>query len=675
MRLSHVSFVLVLVACGGKNSGQDPPDPCATAPTQGCACDPATQTVVSCFDGPAEASDTLPCMKGTRTCDPATSQWGACEGQVLPLAEVCNTTDDDCDGTADDGVMSTCGNCLPGCDDSGVDTDPFPCPPQNDMIECDGIGVDPQGDIVLDSTTIENHFLWIANDHEGTVTKIDTRTGAEVGRYASVTHARVVDHTGRPFPGWNEGTAGGGYSFNRPSRTAVDFYGDVWVANRAENRQPTITKIWNDTSDCVDSNGNGLQTSRDVNGDRRIDPNDPAEFFGEADECIAMTVVVGDVNSWQARALAIDAGQAVPGQPNPGNVWVGMFTEQAFYQINGTTGALMQRVPQTGTFQAALGVPVNPYGAAIDGQGRLWAPSTCCGSVHLLRIDTGMTPAPLSYVQQPSPGGSYGIAVDLMDRVWLGGYPANSAFRYDPAANQWTNAAIPMAVGWGVRGVGLDTHGNIWGALHTYPGGTGSRLVRIDANTAVATGVWDIPGQHVPVGAGVDFDGDVWLINQTTSTASRLHIDQTTLAPAPHPATGNQIDTFPTGLHPYTYSDFTGLGLRTVTNPQGDYVVPIQACANGRPAHWVDVSWTATTPPGTRVEVYVRSGNDLATLGQQPLFGAWLASPANLQAPPGPVPDGRYLLLTLRLISDDRESTPIVHSYNVQWSCDDAPPG
>ena len=50
------------------------------------------------------------------------------------------------------------------------------------------------------------------------------------------------------------------------------------------------------------------------------------------------------------------------------------------------------------------------------------------------------------------------------------------------------------------------------------------------------------------------------------------------------------------------------------------------------------------------------------------------ARSAELGAEIGRDYQGKNLLLILRVISDDRESTPIVHSYNVQWSCDDAPP-
>jgi hypothetical protein len=152
-----------------------------------------------------------------------------------------------------------------------------------------------------------------------------------------------------------------------------------------------------------------------------------------------------------------------------------------------------------------------------------------------------------------------------------------------------------------------------------------------------------------------------------------MHIDQTTLEPAPHPTTGFVVDTFPTGPNPYTYSDFTGLGLRTVTRPNGDYVVPIKGCADGEQAYWIAVEWDATTPPATRVEIWVRVGDDLATLDDQTLYGPWTSSPADLQAAPGPVPDGEYLQLIIRLVSEDEESTPIVHAYSVQWACPGEP--
>lgn len=637
-------------------------------PMAGCPCDPGAPPV-SCFDGTPQEAQTPPCAKGTRTCDAATSTWGLCEGQTLPSVEVCDYEDNDCDGMVDDdGVLSMCGDCTPGCDTTSIgEGTPFPFPPgplpaDTISITPDGVGLNPDGDLILDVTTIENHYVWPANAGEGTVSKLDSRTGREVARYASVTHASVVDvmGVGAVYPPW-----GGA---NSPSRTAVDYFGNVWVANRAFGYQPSATKIYNDVSDCVDRNGNGaIDTSWDANADGVITLSDPAEFFGEEDECIAFTVVVGSNNGY-ARAAAIDSG-IEPG--DPGNAWIGIFNEQAFYQLDGHTGALVRRVPPTG----ALGI--SPYGAAIDSMGRLWAPNGCCGNGGIMGIDTVTGAVLTSLIVQSgvSCGGSYGIAIDLADRVWLGAWSCGSALRYDPSTGSWAEATVPgyFGNGWGSRGIGADGDGNVWIALHTQSW-TGGAVARIDADTATSTGVWDIGG-IVPVGAAVDFDGDVWTVNGSSNNASRLHIDPATNEPAPHPDTGNTVDVFPVGSAPYTYSDFTGFGLRNITRPSGDYTVVMEGCADGDQAHWTEVDFDATAPAGTEVQIWVRAGDDLATLGSQPQYGPWTVPPANLQVPPGPVPDSRYLQVTLRLISEDRETSPIVHSYGVTWTCPSIPEG
>jgi streptogramin lyase len=643
---------------------------------QDCPCDPAVDDVVPCFDGDDSIANNPPCEKGMRSC--IDGFWGVCVGQQLPEEEVCDGVDNDCDLGSDEGVMSACGNCLPGCDQVVIGDDPFPFPEDNPEVQVDGVGLDENGDLVLDSSTFEDHFLWVANDAEGTVSKIDTRTGAELGRYASVTRdpARLINHVGRPIAAWDEGGGGTGtgYADNRPSRTTIDFYGDMWVANRAHdggNSQPSITKVKNDTTACPDLNGNGLiDTSRDVNGTPGIQLTDPAEYFGEADECILMTVVIGDLGG-TARALAIDAGDGIEGGNDPGNVWVGMWGEQSFYQINGVTGAVMQEVQTPG---------IRPYGAAIDSVGRLWTLDHCCGTTGFGWINTTMNPAPFTAVSKPVVAGggqgNYGIVVDLEDRVWIGSYPYGNLQRYNPADNTWTDSPITSYFASGqVRGVGIDTHGNIWAALH--PSGADGLLARADADTLASTGTWQLDGPggtaNIPVGAGVDFDGDIWTVNQATSNISRLHVDQTTLEPAAHPMTGNIVDVFPVGRNPYTYSDFTGLGLRTVTRPSGEYTIPIQGCMGTDEAHWIALNWDATTPPDTAVELYVRAGNDLATLNAQPQYGPWTVSPADLQMPPGPVPDSRYLLVTIRLLSNDNEATPIVHAFSVDWACPGEP--
>jgi hypothetical protein len=75
---------------------------------EGCPCS-AEGAEADCFDGPAPSEGVGLCTGGVRAC--SGGFWTVCRGQVLPVAELCNFLDDDCDGTADDGVLSACGDC------------------------------------------------------------------------------------------------------------------------------------------------------------------------------------------------------------------------------------------------------------------------------------------------------------------------------------------------------------------------------------------------------------------------------------------------------------------------------------------------------------------------------------------------------------------------------------
>lgn len=55
--------------------------------------------IETCYEGPPATADVGVCQSGIRTC--AGGQFGACAGQVLPSAELCNGVDDDCDGRID----------------------------------------------------------------------------------------------------------------------------------------------------------------------------------------------------------------------------------------------------------------------------------------------------------------------------------------------------------------------------------------------------------------------------------------------------------------------------------------------------------------------------------------------------------------------------------------------
>ena len=64
---------------------------------------------ISCWGGPTAAitDSTTPCQRGNQYC--INGLWGACNNQILPGQESCNSLDDDCNGVVDDIRQTDCG--------------------------------------------------------------------------------------------------------------------------------------------------------------------------------------------------------------------------------------------------------------------------------------------------------------------------------------------------------------------------------------------------------------------------------------------------------------------------------------------------------------------------------------------------------------------------------------
>jgi hypothetical protein len=68
----------------------------------GCLCVPNTPT--SCYDGPAGTLGVGACKAGTKTCNALGTAYSPCAGEVVPVAETCNTPiDDNCNGQVNEG--------------------------------------------------------------------------------------------------------------------------------------------------------------------------------------------------------------------------------------------------------------------------------------------------------------------------------------------------------------------------------------------------------------------------------------------------------------------------------------------------------------------------------------------------------------------------------------------
>ncbi|MDI7269391.1 MAG: MopE-related protein, partial [Myxococcota bacterium] len=449
--------------CDGDCDDSDParwndcPD-CDVTGAPGCPCAPGEAR--ECYEGPAGTVGVGICAAGLRHCVGGYLA-DECEGQVLPVAfEWCGDgADNDCNGIGDREAFGPCGDCDATCRSEGS-VEPSPRDP-----DASGVMDNPDGPgIVLGSEEIQAGFLWASNSPEGTVSKLDLATGAEVARY------RVGSD---------------------PSRTAVDSVGNAYVADRGGSG---AAKMAGDRRYCVDRNGNTV-----------IDTSTgPAPLPFGADECVLWRVPLGSPGALP-RAVAVDFGDAAHPEGYP---WVGVFHEMRGYKLHPDTGAVLE----------AVDLQVNTYGFAIDSNGWIWISGRGPGP-YIQRFHT-VTRAVEPRIPFSGCGDHpYGITVDVRNRVWVASWFDGQACaaRYDPATGAWF--AVNTRGGWGARGIAADADGTIWLSIHANWCCGAIASFHMDDGSGLV--VRDIAGV-IPVGIGVDELGHVWTVNQTSRNVTRL---------------------------------------------------------------------------------------------------------------------------------------------------------
>lgn len=418
--------------------------------------------------------------------------------------------------------------------------------------------------IILGRTFVsQTRLVWSTNYRYGYVVRLDSTTGKQTSRFDSViekingipTGARAANEwcnfgdDGNPAtPAADDGLG------NCPGRVTVDTNGDVWIVNRAFEKQGTLSKFSGDIAHCIDRNNNGkIETSNDANGNGVIDntaTDDPAtpdkneqEYFGQNDECILATIPIGGKNALP-RGVAVD---------KRGKIWVATHNDPKLYRINPNEPVAIEQV---------VSVPGNPYSIATGNDWVYVSSSTGNVSrVHITNLTVETIPAANGCT------GTYGVVADpTSDRAWYGGYFVNQLLNIanfatktctvigSPAApNQRAGTAV--TIDYNPLAADPNASFNVWVAEYRRNSAAGwgaSSVVHKYTPAGVLLATYNAAGSY-PHGLSVDFDGFIWTVTHTPAGVSKMS------------ATGTGVFNHPIGgpgvpdADPYLYSDYTGV--------------------------------------------------------------------------------------------------------------------
>jgi hypothetical protein len=478
--------------------------------------------------------------------------------------------------------------------------------------------------------------MWIANAGEDTVSKIDTTTGKETGRYKTwfTGTAGYPAHLGNPYAG------------AAPSRTAVDTDGNVYVGNRHfDGRAPVLLKIL--ASGFIDRNGNGVEdTSTDANNNGVIDPGEIKPLVdSNANQIIDPSEIQDERVAWATRLPTTEnnaLGRSVS-IDTAGNVWFGCHNTQRYYKIRGTDGVTLSG-PHT-TVVGGLGH--TPYGSVIDGNNILWGASL---SNNLLKMDTTQPDNAALKARFVHAGQNYGIALGLqggVQHIYLGLISGNRYVDFNTASNTFS---FPNCGLNNFAGIGIATDGN--GDVFI---GHNNGLRKC---SSAGVQIWDAPlqpGTFDGWGVVIDSDQNAWLIHRMSGTGPPGKIAKY------NGATGAAMGVFNVGSNPYTYSDATGIGIFQAQR-QGNWRV---TQTTGLATDAWNVVWNTepqgSVPAGTTLVVEARTAATQAGLG-----AAAFAPVPN--GGPGCV-IGNFIEVRATLTSNVPE-TPVLSDASIIGKCD-----
>jgi hypothetical protein len=285
-------------------------------------------------------------------------------------------------------------------------------------------------------------YIWIANSNQSTVSKINTESLIEEGRYIT-----------RPDSAGN------------PSRTSVNLNGDMAIGNRSGG----LTMIFARAENCPDP----TNTS-----------SGPGDVKAWPDGCVGWHTPMAYISQ---RPVAWTAGTFDEGTCRWADtkVWTSGANDPAIdvVLLDGETGVVEQTVPINGLIASYFGI----YGGAVDSGDHFWGSQLGVGKI--VRVDR----QDFSQQSWVMPVNGYGMAVDRNDRVWT---CSSQVGRFDYPSQTWQTASVGGANGcmpdgldllWisgdpmvgvdidtlavaqtldvpnAVRGVSIDFNGYVWG--------------------------------------------------------------------------------------------------------------------------------------------------------------------------------------------------------------------
>ena len=458
--------------------------------------------------------------------------------------------------------------------------------------------------------------LWVANAGEDTLSKIDTVTGRELGRY-------------RTYFGSGAFGNHGAFSGPAPSRSAVDIDGNAYIANRHfDGRRPMVMKVLADG--FIDRNNDSIaNTSTDADNSGTISAAETLDVVeGNANglfDCSATTCESKDERvAWTSTLPAAEAGGL--GRAlcigTDGNLWLGVFNTGHYYKLRATDGAILG---------GPYSVNWNPYGCLVDGNGILWSASL---SGRLGRLDTA-TPASIASFDDNSQ--NYGIALGN-GKVYLASLNGSGFREFSPGPNTFTTPG--GSKGFSSTGISVDGFGNVWTGPYT----SGGVRKYNAAGALLCSGANQFGGSIETRGVIVDGDNNIWQINRFTNSIAKYKGTDC-----------SALGTFPVGFDPYTYSDATGFAARNITSPTGTWTVVNDSAVNAQT--WTKINWTESVPAGAILAVSARASDFQANLSSQPFV------PVVNGAAPGVT--GRFIQVQSRLNANSNGDSPVLFDLTI----------